>query len=139
MKDDGTLRTSSTGANRNSAIDKINYEGINSPIVDKVYGEYLHKHRILPNGDIRSNDNWQKLFGNYAEHKQICMESACRHQLDWRLEHRKQLQTNEKVKELYTSRDGMIEAICGLIFNAKAYLYAYLLGEEENRIKEEVK
>jgi len=115
MKDDGIVRTAFTGANRNSAIGKVDYEGAISPIVTQAYGEFIERHAILPDGTKRSNDNWQNLFGTYDEHKEICIKSAYRHFLDLLLEH-----------DGFKSREGIDEALGGLMFNIQAYWFAIL-------------
>jgi len=111
-------RTFTTGANRNDNEGKLSYEGFLSYPVIKAYGEYMHKHRLLEDGTLRDADNWQKLFGD--NHEQVCMESAWRHFMDWWAEHRG-----------YNSRDGLDEALGGLIFNAMAYWHKKLLDKEQ--------
>lgn len=120
MKDNGVIRTSSTGANRNSAEGKVNYQGALSPLVIEAYGKYIQKHAILPDGTVRDNKNWQKLFGTHKEHRQICIESAWRHFLDLLKEH-----------DGYDSRDGIDEALGGLMFNIQAYWFSILKEKEE--------
>lgn len=107
------MRKFNTGATRDGDSKKLDYEGFLSPIVLRRYAEYMHKYRMQPDGNLRSSDNWQKLFGEtLEEHLDVCMKSANRHMMDWWLEHRG-----------FDSRDGIEEAICGLLFNAMAYLY----------------
>lgn len=115
------IRTFNTGANRDTDNLKNDYEGYLSPLVIKAFGDYMTKHRKLPNGDIRESDNWQKLFGTYEEHKSVCIKSAFRHFLDWWLEY-----------DGYKSRDGLDEALCGLLFNVMAYYHCELLEREKN-------
>lgn len=121
MKDNGIIRISETGATRNTAIDKLDYEGFLSPIVIEAFAQYMHKHRHLADGTLRDSDNWQKLFSkDYKEHRDICIKSAWRHFMDLWMEHRG-----------FESRDGMDEAICGLLFNIMAYYYSILLERRE--------
>lgn len=54
------MRVFETGATRDSEIGKLDFEGFLSPSVLQVYGEYMHKHRIQPDGALRESDNWQK-------------------------------------------------------------------------------
>lgn len=125
MKDDGVLRTSETGCIRNSSQGKVNYQGALSPLVLEAYGKYIQKHALLPDGTIRDNKNWQKLFGTPEEHRQICIESMWRHFLDVLMEH-----------DGYNSRDGLDEALGGLFFNLSAYWFSILKEEqEENKLK----
>lgn len=112
------IRQFKTGATRDTQDGKIDPEAFYSPIVVKRFCDYMQKHRLQPDGNVREGDNWQKLFGE--DHYAVCMKSGWRHFLDWWLEHRG-----------FKSRDGIEEAICGLIFNAQAYLYKILMEEHE--------
>jgi len=125
MKDNGIIRISETGATRNTAIDKLDYEGFLSPIVLEAFAKYMHKHRHLADGTLRDSDNWQKLFSkDYKEHRDICIKSSWRHFMDLWMEHRN-----------FESRDGIDEAICGLLFNIMAYYYSILLERREKNTK----
>lgn len=115
------IRRFDTGASRDTDKDKIDFEGHISPLVLIKFGEYMHKHRFLPNGDFRDSDDWQQLFGTFEEHKDVCMESGFRHFLDWWTEHRG-----------YSSRDGIDEALCGLMFNIMAYYHPILVERLKN-------
>jgi len=99
-----------SGATRDTDIGKLDYEGFLSPIVLQRYAQYLHKHRTQSDGQLRDSDNWQNMFGE--KHFDICMKSACRHFIDWWLQHRKIKTENE-----------LEDSICAIIFNAMAYLY----------------
>lgn len=116
MKDDGVLRISESGAIRNSDIGKINYQGALSPLILEAYGKYIEKHSLLPDGTRRNNKNWQNLFGTPEEHRQVCIESAWRHFIDLLMEH-----------DGYESRDGIDEALGGLMFNIQAYWFSFLI------------
>lgn len=102
------MREFTNGATRDDDVNKIDYEGLNNPAVDRCYGQYLHKHRQTANG-LRDSDNWQNLFGE--DHYNVCMKSLCRHVVDARLAHRG-----------YISEQAIVDSLCGIIFNAKAYL-----------------
>ena len=122
MEDNGTIRVSKTGATRDSAVGKIQPVKYFSPRVMRVRSEYMLKHSVQRDGSVRAGDNWQKGFGQTPkETKDICEDSAGRHFLDMWLEHRG-----------FESRDGIVEAICGLMFNCEAYLEAYCV---EHNIK----
>ena len=111
------IRTFETGATRDSDVGKLDYEGFLSPHVLKRYAEYMHKHRIQTDGNLRASDNWQKgiPYDTY-------MKSAWRHFMDWWFWHRR--------------NDNLVlteEAICGLLFNAMGYLHRLMtetLGRE---------
>ncbi len=124
MKDDGVLRMSDSGAIRNSEVGKIRYQGALSPLVLEAYGKYIEKHSLLPDGTRRNNKNWQNLFGTPTEHRQVCIESAWRHFIDVLMEH-----------DGYDSRDGIDEALGGLMFNIQAYWFSILKERRENENK----
>jgi|SRR5690606_29218138 len=126
MKDDGVLRMSESGAIRNSDVGKINYQGALSPLILEAYGKYIEKHSLLPDGTRRNNKNWQKLFGTPEEHRQVCIESAWRHFIDLLMEH-----------DGYESRDGIDEALGGLMFNIQAYWFSILKERQENKQEKE--
>jgi hypothetical protein len=120
MKDNGILRMSESGAIRNSDVGKINYQGALSPLILEAYGKYIEKHSLLPDGTRRNNKNWQKLFGTPEEHRQVCIESAWRHFIDVLMEH-----------DGYDSRDGIDEALGGLMFNVQAYWFSLLIERKK--------
>lgn len=105
-----------SGATRDTEKDKLDYEGFLSPIVLKAYAEYMNKHRVQSDGKLRDSDNWQKGIP-----KDVYMKSGFRHFMDWWLEHRG-----------YKSRDGIKDALCGIIFNSAGYLFE-LLKEENDK------
>lgn len=116
-----TNRQFSTGANRNSEEGKLDFEGFLSPLVIQKFGEYMHHHRYLTDGTFRDSDNWQKMFGN--EHYDVCIKSMWRHFHDLWMEHRG-----------YKSREGVHEALMGLLFNVQAYAFKYYKEEYERDI-----
>lgn len=104
------MRNFDSGATRNTDEDKYDYEGFMNPLVIEAFGEYMHKNRIQADGKLRPSDNWQKGIP-----KEAYMKSAWRHFHDWWMEHRG-----------YKSREGKIDALCGLLFNTMGYLYEEL-------------
>ncbi len=109
------IRRFETGATRDQDVDKIDYEGFLSPIVLERFGQYMLKHQIQSNGDKRMSDNWQKGIP-----KDAYIKSAWRHFHDWWMEHRD-----------YKSREGIEDALMGLLFNVMGYTYEIL--KEENK------
>lgn len=107
------IRKFETGATRDTDSDKYDYEGFLSPVVLEAYGRYMHKHRFLPNGDVRASDNWQKHFGE--NHYSVCTKSLWRHFMDLWSEHRG-----------LKSREGIEDALMGILFNTMAYADKYL-------------
>ena len=104
------MRVFKTGATRNEDGDQFDYEGFLSPLVLRRFAEYMHGHRLQADGNFRSSDNWQK--GMSLE---SYMKSGWRHFHDWWMEY-----------DGYESREGMEEALCGLLFNVQGFLHEIL-------------
>jgi hypothetical protein len=102
-----------TGAYRDGEEGKNDYEGFLSPLVIKGFGDYMTKHRLQSNGEWRDSDNWQKGIT-----KDSYMKSMWRHFLDVWLEY-----------DGYKSRDGLDEALYGLLFNVMGFIHE---TEKEN-------
>lgn len=102
------MKTFDTGATRDDDDDKLDYEGFLSPLVLERYAQYLHKHRIGPDGKPRASDNWQL---GIPLNKYI--KSAWRHFFAWWRAHRR-------------GEIDIEEHICGLLFNAMGYLHEVL-------------
>ena len=117
LKEYNNGRYFDTGAYRDKEEGKLDYEGFFSPIVLQVFAEYMQKHRKQSDGEIRDSDNWQKGIP-----KEAYMKSMLRHQMDVWLEHRG-----------YKSRDGMKDALCGLMFNSMGYLFELLKDEQNSK------
>jgi len=111
------IRKFMTGATRDTEEGKNDYEGFLNPIVIKAYGNYMAKHRIQSDGNLRDSDNWQKGIP-----KDAYIKSAFRHFLDWWLEHRG-----------YKSREGIKDALMALLFNVMGYAYEVLKEQEEKQ------
>lgn len=109
------MRKFSTGATRDSEVDKFDYEGFLSPLVLEAYAAYMHHHRKQADGSLRDSDNWQKGIPLPAY-----MKSGLRHVMDWWKLHRG-----------YSARENIIFAICGVLFNAQGYLHEYLKERPE--------
>jgi len=109
------VRQFDTGATRDLDFTKDDPEGFLSPLVIQRYCEYMSKNRKTAIG-IRDSDNWQKGIP-----KDAYMKSAWRHFLDLWLAHRG-----------YASREGIEEALCGLIFNVMGYLHELLKGKNND-------
>ena len=113
------MRKFKSGATRDEDLTKLDYEGFISPIVLQRYAQYMQKHRIQKDKKIRASDNWQ--LGIPAD---AYVKSLIRHTMDVWLEHRG-----------YDSRDGIEDALCGVMFNAMGYLFELL--QTEDHIKAE--
>lgn len=104
-----------TGAIRDTADGKPDYEGYLSPLVIRRYGEYMLGHQTGPDGQHRASDNWQKGFP-----PDVLMASLWRHFLDAWTAHRG-----------HDSSIDITDALCAVLFNASAYLHALELEKEE--------
>jgi hypothetical protein len=110
----GAMRTFGTGATRNTDVNKLDYEGFLSPTVLKRYAEYLHKHRVQADGNIRESDNWQKGIP-----KDVYMKSAFRHFMDVWSCHRG------------VGNADLEESLCATLFNLMGYLHEVLKGDSK--------
>ncbi len=110
MNTTGKIRQFETGATRNLEEGKLDFDGFLSPLSLGAFARYMEKHRVQADGTLRDSDNWQKQIP-----KSSYMKSGWRHFFDWWSEHRG-----------WGSRDGMEDALCGLLFNAMGYLHEYL-------------
>jgi hypothetical protein len=54
------MRNFTTGATRNSDVNKLDYEGFLSPVVLEEFAIYMQTHRKQADGKLRESDNWQK-------------------------------------------------------------------------------
>src|SRR5438105_8194950 len=96
----GITRSFDSGATRNDDSEQLDYEGFISPVALKMYAEYMHKHRYQKDGSVRASDNWQKGIPATSY-----LKSLVRHTMHAWLEGRG-----------YESREGMVDALCGIIF-----------------------
>jgi hypothetical protein len=128
IEDNGSVRTFSTGATRDTAEGKIDPEGFLDPLVVAAFSEYMDRHRVQRDGSLRDSDNWQRGFPRAA-----IIKSMWRHFLDLWLLHRGHAPRSADHLTLYSSRG--IEAVrqeiaCALLFNVQAYLREILLGRD---------
>lgn len=107
------MRTFATGATRGGNDRKPDYAGYLSPLVIQRFGAYMLKHQRQADGIMRASDNWKKGMprGDW-------FSSGFRHFHDWWLEH-----------EGHGSREGLEEALCGLLFNVQGYLHEVLKAQ----------
>lgn len=108
-------RNFDTGAYRDTEEGKLDYEGFLSPMVLYAYAEYMHRHRVQSNGEMRPADNWQRGIP-----KDVYMKSMWRHFMDvWQAHRNVPLGTPPQM-----------EALMALLFNVMGYAYE-LLQEPE--------
>lgn len=114
------VREFPSGATRSSSENKPDYEGFLHPEVLRMFADYMHKHRFLPNGTVRESDNWQK--GIPTEE---LMKSLLRHVIDlWRM-HRKGVHVIRDEEE--TKR--YPEQLASILFNTQALMLNYIREE----------
>lgn len=109
------MRNFETGATRDSDEGKFDYEGFISPLVIQRFGQYMHRHRVQADGNLRASDNWQKGIPLDAY-----IKSGWRHFMDWWRQHRG-----------YVGQDELEESLCALMFNVMGYLHETLKTNEE--------
>ncbi len=116
------MREFETGATRGSDDNKPDYEGFFSSLVFKRYGEYMNKHRVQANGEIRDSDNWQKGIPISAY-----IKSWWRHFIDvwsmWRRIERPQPGVMELKEWSDESLEIISEALCAALFNNMGMLH----------------
>lgn len=110
-------RVFETGAYRDGDTDKLDYEGFFSPLVLTRRAEYMHRHRVQSNGEMRDSDNWQ-----LGIPKEQYMKSLFRHFVELWTEHRALLGGDGSTDSI----DTIEEAICALMFNCEGLLHELL-------------
>ena len=122
------MREFPTGATRNDEEGKYDYEGFLSPLVLERYAQYMHKHRMQSDGNLRPSDNWQKGIPITAY-----MKSKFRHFISTWSNHR-------NCAQVYM--DTIEESLCAELFNTMGMLHEILkakktIQEEYNEISKE--
>jgi len=82
IKDEETkseIRTFTGGAIRDTSEGKLDYVGFQHPVIEKSFADYMHSHRKMPDGTLRSANNW---FGGFG--KDTVIQSLVRHTEDLR-------------------------------------------------------
>jgi len=118
------MRNFNTGATRDEDKTKNDYEGFLHPSVIERYGDYMTKHRIQADGQLRDSDNWQRGIP-----KEAYIKSAWRHFLDVWFIHRGYKRWDKQRNEEIT----IDEALCALLFNIMGYLFEILKEKKDNR------
>lgn len=116
--DDGTLRSFGSGATRDTAEGKFDYEGFLHPWVLTMYAEYMDRNRVQSDGSIRPSDNWQQGIP-----RDVYMKSMFRHFMELWREHRV-----GKVG-FDVSPEPRNDALCGLMFNVMGYMFEIIAEE----------
>jgi hypothetical protein len=113
--DTGVIRAFGTGATRDTAEGKLDYEGFLSPLVLESFAEYMNSNREQKDGTLRNSDNWQKGIP-----KDVYMKSGWRHFFDWWKKHRG-----------HHGGDMMETILCALMFNVMGYLHEFLKEKQD--------
>jgi hypothetical protein len=108
------MRTFDTGATRSNDAGKLDYEGFLSPLVLQRYGEYLNKHRVQADGQIRDSDNWQKGIPRSAY-----IKSAFRHFVDFWKMHR-------ATPTPAVNSEAFEDSMMAVLFNVMGYAHEHL-------------
>lgn len=115
------VRTFDTGATRDTVAGKLDYVKALCPLVLRRYVQYLDKHRLQPDGNMRDFDNWKKGIPRETYHS-----SKGRHFFaDWLLEEGHEVLDNHGPVDEE-------DALCGELFNAMGKLRGILLMKEKN-------
>lgn len=115
QKEKAPIRKFETGATRDTAEGKLEFSEFFSVEVLEARAQYMHKHRIQPDGSLRAGGNWRKGIP-----QEVYMASLYRHFVDvWK--------ENCGIK----TKEGLVEALCAVMFNAEGMLYE-LLKEKKN-------
>lgn len=129
-KDDGVMRTFATGATRDTAEDKLDYEGFLSPLSLEAFAQYLHFHRIQSDGTPRDSDNWQRGIP-----QDTYMKSLWRHFVDLWKAYRTatgwRFRTPITDVEVRAQRMGMIWALAALMFNVQGLMHELLRDDPQ--------
>lgn len=121
-KDTGIIRKFVTGATRDTATGKNDYEGFLSPVVIESFGNYMTSHRKQSDGSLRDSDNWQKGIPFTAY-----MKSMWRHFLDLWFIHR----GHKRFDKCNGHEITIEEACCAILFNVQGYLHEHLKERKE--------
>ena len=100
-----------SGAYRDGQEGKLDYEGFLSPTALLRYAEYMDRHRLQSDGQMRDSDNWQQGIPVVSY-----MKSMWRHFIDVWTQHR-------KTEAQGYDQDALEESLCAVIFNAFGYLH----------------
>jgi len=111
------VRAFETGATRDTAEGKLDFEGFLSPLVLHAFAVHMQHHQRDSAGQWRESDNWQKgiPMDQY-------MKSGWRHFFDVWANHRRVLPVR---------KERIIRALCAVLFNVMGYLHEYLKANPE--------
>lgn len=100
------MRNFDTGATRDTDEGKIHYRGFLSPYALRRFGQYMEKHRVQIDGNLRAPDNWKKGIPLDAY-----IDSLLRHTQEFHL-----LTEEGRMQEAE-------EVACAMFFNLQGFLH----------------
>ncbi|HEV2178380.1 MAG TPA: hypothetical protein VGU20_30900 [Stellaceae bacterium] len=106
------IRSFDTGATRSADNTRHDPEGFLSPLVIERFCEYMTKHRVQADGQLRASDNWQK-----GMPRETYMKGLWRHFLHAWTRHRGYVPNDNKAAV------DLEEDLCAILFNAMGYLH----------------
>ena len=125
------MRTFEGGATRDDDDVKCDYEGFLSPLVIERYGEYMNKHRVQADGEVRDSDNWQKGIPI-----SVYMKSWWRHFVEaWVLWRRLSKTLPAKSVLDVNGLEALSDSMCATLFNNMGMLHEI---EKELRLWREI-
>jgi hypothetical protein len=117
------IRQFETGATRDTDQGKYDYEGFFSPLVERSYAAFMHRHRTQTDGQLRDSDNWQKGIP-----KSAYIKSMFRHFIDaWSIHRGLQVSDNNGPVT-------MEDALNGIKFNVNGYIHELLKSQAEGLV-----
>ena len=116
------MRIFDAGATRDSDDGKLSYSRFLDPRVIKRYCEYLQKHRVQADGNLREPDNWKNGIP-----PEVSLDSMMRHVMDVWLSFRGY---PEEMTE------NLEDSLCAIMFNAQSILFEIMewKHEKDNKI-----
>lgn len=138
------IRKFETGATRDTDTSKYDYEGFLNPLVIERYAQYMHKHRVQPDGSLRDSDNWQKGIP-----KTSYMKSLLRHTMDlWSIfrgyfvfkirkekDEKTIISINNNAADCKYKMD-IEDVLCAIIFNSMGFLLEVIKSKKKCYFKE---
>lgn len=117
------MRQFESGATRDDATGKLDFEGYLSPEVLYQFALYMEEHSHLPDGSTRASDNWKKGIP-----QDELLKSLLRHVMDIWLLHR----DVDFVRPENGEKPTQFEALAGAFFNLQALWLSYMQEEDGN-------
>jgi hypothetical protein len=105
------MREFDSGATRDTDQGKLSYVKGLSPIVLKRYMQYLGKHRVQADGELRDWDNWKA-----GMPQNVYLDSRMRHEIDAWL-----------AMDGFQSEQELVESLCAILFNTIGQLHEILV------------